>query len=195
MDAGIRTGLNKGYLTTPIPKTVRPSHLKGKQSTKTTFVRSIIREVVGFAPYERRVMELLRNSKVCGLIFGARNILLIYIQDKKARKLTKKRVSGHDKNCCTNLTPFPARDIVALEAEVGGAWKCYPREQEGCPLSEFVLYRLYSKHMFRFSAQLCVSAVSALDLQAETVSSRTSQPCRDDEKLIEESAHDDHQPE
>ena len=27
-------------------------------------MRSIVREVVGFSPYERRVMELLRNSKV-----------------------------------------------------------------------------------------------------------------------------------
>lgn len=41
-------------------------------------MRSIVREVVGFAPYERRVMELLRNSK-----------------DKRARKLTKKRVRIH----------------------------------------------------------------------------------------------------
>lgn len=46
-------------------------------SEKKTFVKSIIREVAGFSPYEKRVMELLRNSK-----------------DKKARKLTKKRVSG-----------------------------------------------------------------------------------------------------
>lgn len=45
------------------------------------FVRSIVREVAGFAPYERRVMELLRNSK-----------------DKKARKLTKRRVC--------NVLPF-----------------------------------------------------------------------------------------
>jgi large subunit ribosomal protein L36e len=35
----------------------------------------LIREVVGFAPYERRVMELLKNSK-----------------DKRARKLAKRRV-------------------------------------------------------------------------------------------------------
>ena len=42
---------------------------------RVKFVRSIIREVAGFAPYERRVMELLKNSK-----------------DKRARKLAKKRV-------------------------------------------------------------------------------------------------------
>ncbi|KAL5488096.1 CKB1 [Sanghuangporus weigelae] len=70
-----RRGLNKGHPTTPIPKRVKPSHKKGIQSTRTKFVRSVVREVVGFAPYERRVMELLRNSK-----------------DKRARKLTKKRL-------------------------------------------------------------------------------------------------------
>jgi len=35
----------------------------------------VIREVAGFSAYERRVLELLRNSK-----------------DKRARKLTKKRL-------------------------------------------------------------------------------------------------------
>lgn len=44
-------------------------------SEKKIFVKSIIREVAGFSPYEKRVMELLRNSK-----------------DKKAKKLTKKRL-------------------------------------------------------------------------------------------------------
>ncbi|TFK29417.1 ribosomal protein L36e [Coprinopsis marcescibilis] len=71
----LRVGLNKGHPTTPIAKSQRPSERKGVQSTKTKFVRSIIREVAGFSAYERRVLELLRNSK-----------------DKKARKLTKKRL-------------------------------------------------------------------------------------------------------
>ncbi|KAF9453092.1 hypothetical protein P691DRAFT_802473 [Macrolepiota fuliginosa MF-IS2] len=71
----LRYGLNTGHPTTPIDKVARPSHRKGAQSTKTKFVRSVIREVAGFSAYERRVLELLRNSK-----------------DKKARKLTKKRL-------------------------------------------------------------------------------------------------------
>ncbi|KAF8897597.1 ribosomal protein L36e, partial [Infundibulicybe gibba] len=71
----LRYGPNRGHPTTPIPKAPRPSQRKGVQSTKTKFVRSVIREVAGFSAYERRVMELLRNSK-----------------DKKARKLTKKRL-------------------------------------------------------------------------------------------------------
>jgi large subunit ribosomal protein L36e len=64
VDVDLRYGLNKGYPTTPIAKTSRPSHRKGIQSTKNKFVRSVVREVAGFAPYERRVMELLRNAKV-----------------------------------------------------------------------------------------------------------------------------------
>lgn len=60
----IRLGLNHGRTTTAIPKVVKPSHRKGVGSVKTKFVRSIVREVAGFAPYERRVLELLRNSKV-----------------------------------------------------------------------------------------------------------------------------------
>ncbi|KAI0832371.1 ribosomal protein L36e, partial [Trametes gibbosa] len=71
----LRHGLNKGHPTTPIAKTIRPSNRKGIQSQRTKFVRSVVREVAGFSPYERRVMELLRNSK-----------------DKKARKFTKKRL-------------------------------------------------------------------------------------------------------
>ncbi|KDE02275.1 50S ribosomal protein L36e [Microbotryum lychnidis-dioicae p1A1 Lamole] len=68
-------GINKGHPTTIIPKAPKPSNRKGKQSNRQAFVKSIVREVAGFAPYERRVMELIRNSK-----------------DKKARKLTKKRL-------------------------------------------------------------------------------------------------------
>ncbi|KAL2833430.1 ribosomal protein L36e-domain-containing protein [Aspergillus cavernicola] len=74
--SGIAVGLNKGHKTTPLntPKT-RISRSKGKASRRTAFVRDIAREVVGLAPYERRVIELLRNA-----------------QDKRARKLAKKRL-------------------------------------------------------------------------------------------------------
>ncbi|EAL19448.1 hypothetical protein CNBG3950 [Cryptococcus deneoformans B-3501A] len=73
--SNLRYGMNKGRPTTVIPKTARPSNKKGLKTEKKTFVRSVIREVAGFSPYEKRVMELLRNSK-----------------DKKAKKLTKKRL-------------------------------------------------------------------------------------------------------
>lgn len=59
----LRTGINHGHPTTAIEKAAKPSHRKGHRSARTSVVRSVIREVAGFAPYERRVMELMRNSK------------------------------------------------------------------------------------------------------------------------------------
>jgi large subunit ribosomal protein L36e len=61
--------------TTLIERKPRVSRTKGHLAKRTQFVREIVKEVAGLAPYERRVIELLRNSK-----------------DKRARKLAKKRV-------------------------------------------------------------------------------------------------------
>ncbi|KAI8892004.1 ribosomal protein L36e [Globomyces pollinis-pini] len=72
---GIAAGLNKGHVTTLRELKPKPSNKKGVLSKHTKFVRDLVREVVGFAPYEKRVMELLKNSK-----------------DKRARKLAKKRL-------------------------------------------------------------------------------------------------------
>ncbi|KIV77938.1 60S ribosomal protein L36 [Exophiala sideris] len=73
--SGLAAGLNKGHKVSPITPKPRISRRKGLQSKRTAFVREIVREVAGLAPYERRVIELLRNSK-----------------DKRARKLAKKRL-------------------------------------------------------------------------------------------------------
>ncbi|KAH0512368.1 60S ribosomal protein L36 [Microtus ochrogaster] len=50
----------------------------GRLTKHTKFVRDMIGEVCGFAPYELRAMELLKVSK-----------------DKRALKFTKKRVDTH----------------------------------------------------------------------------------------------------
>lgn len=128
----IRPGMNHGRPTTAIPKAARPSQRKGVTSTKTKFVRSIVREVAGFSAYERRVMELLRNSKVGIRIRGYGRIILIYddTQDKKARKLTKKRVRFAEGVRMTN-EGFIARNVVAIEAQTRGVVDDYPGEQTG----------------------------------------------------------------
>ena len=51
------------------------SQIAGK---RVKFVRSLIREVVGFAPYEKRIQELLKVGK-----------------DKRALKLAKKKLGTH----------------------------------------------------------------------------------------------------
>lgn len=73
------------YIETQLHKVV---HLQGciflndlwfslqARNNRVKFVRDLVREVVGFAPYEKRCMELLRIGK-----------------DKRALKFCKKRVS------------------------------------------------------------------------------------------------------
>ncbi|CAG8463937.1 25105_t:CDS:2 [Cetraspora pellucida] len=73
--SGIALGLNKGHKVTPRELRPKPSRRKGVTARRTKFIRDVIREVAGYAPYEKRVMELLKNSK-----------------DKRARKLAKKRL-------------------------------------------------------------------------------------------------------
>merc|ERR1712098_138020 len=71
-------GLDKGYKTTKNSLKPRPSRRKGTQTKHVRFIRDIVREVSGFAPYERRAIELLRISK-----------------DKRALKFCKKRLGSH----------------------------------------------------------------------------------------------------
>jgi len=73
--SGLAIGLNHGHKVTPHQPKTKISRAKGRLSKRTAFCREIVREVCGMAPYERRVVELLRNSK-----------------DKRARKLAKKRL-------------------------------------------------------------------------------------------------------
>ncbi|KAF8467669.1 60S ribosomal protein L36 [Kalaharituber pfeilii] len=72
---GIARGINAGYKLEVREPKPRISRTKGRLSKRTTFVREIVKEVAGLAPYEKRVIELIRNGK-----------------DKRARKLAKKRL-------------------------------------------------------------------------------------------------------
>ncbi|XP_057580220.1 60S ribosomal protein L36-like [Hippopotamus amphibius kiboko] len=69
-------GLNKGHKVTK--NVTKPRHGRGRRTKHTKFVWDMIQEVCGFAPYERRAMELLKVSK-----------------DKWALKFIKKRVGTH----------------------------------------------------------------------------------------------------
>jgi len=75
----ICVGLEKGHKTTKNNLKVKPSKSKGKLTKHNKFVRDLIREVAGFAPYERRAQELLRIGK-----------------EKRCLKFLKKRIGSHD---------------------------------------------------------------------------------------------------
>merc|ERR1712027_120936 len=76
----LAVGLNKGHKVTKLEdgRKTRPTRRKGEATKHARFVRELVREITGFAPYERRCQELLRISK-----------------DKRALKFCKKRLGSH----------------------------------------------------------------------------------------------------
>jgi len=89
---GLRVGLKKGP-TEFAAGPAKPNHQasKGKISKHTKFVRALVREVAGMAPYERRICELLKVGK-----------------DKRALKMAKRKLGTHRRGKakreeCSNL--------------------------------------------------------------------------------------------
>merc|ERR1712072_717333 len=79
---GIAVGLNKGHIVEKIDnKAQKPSRRKGTQGKRVAVVREVIREVVGLAPYEKRLLDILKT--------GANN------PDKKVYKMAKNRLGTH----------------------------------------------------------------------------------------------------
>ncbi|KAJ8900454.1 hypothetical protein K2173_025231 [Erythroxylum novogranatense] len=64
-NTGLFVGLNRGHIVT-------------KKDKRVSFVRSLIRKVAGFAPYEKRITELLKVGK-----------------DKLALKVAKRKLGTH----------------------------------------------------------------------------------------------------
>ena len=78
---GLAAGLNKGFIVTRRALPKKASYRKGNKSARNTLVREVIREVVGFAPYERRMIELIK--------IGSSSTL------KRSLKLAKRRLGTH----------------------------------------------------------------------------------------------------
>mmetsp|Transcript_7621 Transcript_7621/g.21654 ORF Transcript_7621/g.21654 Transcript_7621/m.21654 type:complete len:99 (+) Transcript_7621:95-391(+) len=78
MPAQIAVGLNRGHKVAKRTLGPRPVKRKGQKCKRSTVTREIIREVAGYATYEKRMMELLRNRL-----------------DKRALRFAKKRIGSH----------------------------------------------------------------------------------------------------
>eukprot|EP00474_Spongospora_subterranea_P000561 CRZ01019.1 hypothetical protein [Spongospora subterranea] len=78
---GIAKGLAKGHIVTKRVLRSKPSNGKGKLGARTVLVRDVIRSVAGFAPYEKRIMELIKGGGVNS--------------QKRAMRFAKKRLGTH----------------------------------------------------------------------------------------------------
>eukprot|EP00920_Eleutheroschizon_duboscqi_P009378 GHVT01021540.1.p1 GENE.GHVT01021540.1~~GHVT01021540.1.p1 ORF type:complete len:111 (+),score=25.42 GHVT01021540.1:77-409(+) len=103
--SGISVGLKRGYLVTKRPLTERPSRRKGRLSPRTRLVREVIREVAGFAPYERRIMELLKIGTAA--------------TEKKALKFAKKRLGTHKRGKAKRAELHEA--VIAIRKKAAAA--------------------------------------------------------------------------
>merc|ERR1719382_2403573 len=63
------------------PASAKDSYRKGYKSQRNGLVKEVVREVAGFAPYERRMLELLKIGSSATL--------------KRALKLAKRRLGTH----------------------------------------------------------------------------------------------------
>jgi len=78
---GLAAGLNKGFIVTRRQMPPKPSYRRGRNNTRNKLVKEVIREVAGFAPYERRMIELIKIGNASTY--------------KRALKLAKKRLGTH----------------------------------------------------------------------------------------------------
>jgi len=81
---GLAVGLNKGFITTKLSEKKtreRPVLRKGRKSKRVGLIRQIVREATGFAPYEKRILELLKTG--------------LSKDSKKALKVCKQRLGTH----------------------------------------------------------------------------------------------------
>nr|XP_045085236.1 60S ribosomal protein L36-3-like [Aegilops tauschii subsp. strangulata] len=84
LKTGLFMGINKGHVVTKLELPPRPSDRKGmtflfqKITKRVLFIRNMITEVAGFAPYEKRVTEILKVGK-----------------DKPALKVAKRKLGTH----------------------------------------------------------------------------------------------------
>ena len=80
--SGIFVGLNKGFIVTkPSGKTDLKKSRKSRNwrlGKRVQLIREVVREVAGFAPYEKKMLELIRTGNAG--------------KEKRAQKVAKQRL-------------------------------------------------------------------------------------------------------
>jgi large subunit ribosomal protein L36e len=79
--SGIAVGLNRGFVVSKPEvdtRSQKPSKRRGTKGARVATIRDVVREICGFSPFERRMLELLRAGDTA--------------KDKKALKVAKSRL-------------------------------------------------------------------------------------------------------
>merc|ERR1712071_506028 len=79
--SGIAQGINKGHVTEKRVLKPKPSYRKGRLGKRVSLCREIAREVAGLAPYERRILDMIKTGGSAA--------------DKRIYKFAKKRLGSH----------------------------------------------------------------------------------------------------
>jgi large subunit ribosomal protein L36e len=78
MSGQIAVGLKKGHKVDKREAPPKPGARKGRCGKRVKLIRDLVRDVAGTAPYEKRMMELLKTGR-----------------DKRALKLSKRKLGTH----------------------------------------------------------------------------------------------------
>mmetsp|Transcript_11421 Transcript_11421/g.21368 ORF Transcript_11421/g.21368 Transcript_11421/m.21368 type:complete len:108 (+) Transcript_11421:159-482(+) len=78
---GLAKGANSGHVTQAIERKPKPSQRKGFLNKRTALCRDIAREVAGLAPYERRILDMIKTGGSSA--------------DKRVYKFAKRRLGSH----------------------------------------------------------------------------------------------------
>ena len=83
--SGVFVGLNHGFIVTKVQGATdaqkhQKSHRKGKLHPRVAAVRAVVNEISGLAPYERKMLEMIRTG--------------VQKKEKLAVKLARKRLGS-----------------------------------------------------------------------------------------------------
>ncbi|KAG7341654.1 ribosomal protein L36e [Nitzschia inconspicua] len=79
--SGYAKGATSGHITTEKERKPKISRRKGAATKRTSMCKEIAREVVGLAPYERRILDMIKTGGSSA--------------DKRVYKFAKRRLGSH----------------------------------------------------------------------------------------------------
>ena len=88
MSGQIAVGLKKGHKVDKRETLLKPGARKGRCGKRVKLIRDLVRDVAGTAPYEKRMMELLKTGRdKRALKLSKRKLLRMFAEKRNVKKL------------------------------------------------------------------------------------------------------------